>query len=231
MEKQIGKLRQHYLVCGFGRVGRNVTLELATTRRDFVVIDHDENVLEASRERMPDMLSLCGDASDDDVLLTADIANAAGVFAVTDEDSRNLMITLTAKQLNPEVRVVARCHELRNVAKLRQAGADAVVSPDFTGGMRIASSMIRPHVVGFLDEMLRSEASYRVEEVHLPKGFETCPVADLELGEKNIVLLGIRERDGFRFNPDGDFLLEAGQVLVTMCAPEDREALERAVSA
>ncbi len=229
MEKQIGKLRQHYLVCGFGRVGRNVTLELATTRRDFVVIDRDEHVLEAARERLPDMLALCGDASDDDILVTADIAEAAGVFAVTDEDSRNLMITLTAKQLNPAIRVVARCHEMRNAPKLRQAGADVVVSPDFTGGMRIASSMIRPQVVSFLDEMLRSEGSYRVEEVHLPSGFESRPLADLALDELNVVLLGIRGPHGFRFNPDAEFMLEAGQVLVTMSAPDAREALEQAV--
>ena len=229
MEKQIGKLRQHYLVCGFGRVGRNVTLELASTRRDFVVIDNDERVLEAARERLPDVLSLCGDASDDDILVTADIATAGGVFAVTDEDSRNLMITLTAKQLNPAVRVVARCHDVRNEPKLRQAGADVVVSPDFTGGMRIASSMIRPQVVKFLDEMLRSEGNYRVEEVRLPRGFAARPLADLALTEMNVLLLAIRDKDGFRFNPDADFVLEAGQVLLTMSAPEAREALEHAV--
>ena len=230
MEKQIGKLRQHYVVCGFGRVGRNVTLELAATRRQFVVIELEERVFEAARERLPDVLALCGDASDDDVLVTANIAHAAGVFAITDEDSRNLMITLTAKQLNPGVRVVARCHEIRNTPKLRQAGADVVVSPDFTGGMRIASSMIRPQVVSFLDEMLRSEGSFRVEEVHLPRGFVPCPLDALELAQMDVVLLGIRQRDGFVFNPDADFSLVPGQVLVVMCRPEAREALERAVT-
>ena len=219
MEKQIGKLRQHYVVCGFGhQVQRLGGIEL------------EERVFEAARERLPDVLALCGDASDDDVLVTANIAHAAGVFAITDEDSRNLMITLTAKQLNPAVRVVARCHEIRNTPKLRQAGADVVVSPDFTGGMRIASSMIRPQVVSFLDEMLRSEGSFRVEEVHLPRGFVPCSLDALELVQMDVVLLGIRQRDGFVFNPDADFSLVPGQVLVVMCRPEAREALERAVT-
>jgi len=96
---------------------------------------------------------------------------------VTGDDSRNLMICLTARQLNPAVRIVARCHEVRNADKMRKAGADIVVSPDFTGGMRMAASMIRPHVVSFLDEMLRSELNTRIDEVPVPADFAItdCP--------------------------------------------------------
>lgn len=144
MEKEIRKLKGHYIVCGFGRVGRNVADELVATQRQFVVIDTDEARLAAQLEHLPNLLHLAGDASDDDILLAADIEDAKGVFAVTGDDSRNLMIALTAKQMNSKVRVVARCHEVRNIPKLRKAGADAIVSPDFTGGMRIASAMVRP---------------------------------------------------------------------------------------
>jgi voltage-gated potassium channel len=177
MEKQIRKLKGHYILCGFGRVGRNVAHELASTNRHFVAIDEDNLILQEHKEKNPGLLYLHGDASDDDTLLAADLENAKGVFAVTGDDSRNLMIVITAKQLKPEVRVVARCHETRNMEKMRKAGADAIVSPDFTGGMRIASAMIRPHVVSFLDEMLKSQNNLRVEEIPVPAGFIPKPIA------------------------------------------------------
>ena len=91
------------------------------------------------------------------------------------------MIVITAKQLNPNVRVVARCQEVRNMRKMQKAGADSIVSPDFTGGMRIASAMIRPHVVGFLDEMLKSDKRLRLEEVPVPDDFPDTPVQKLRL--------------------------------------------------
>ncbi len=227
MEKQIRKLSGHYIICGFGRVGRNVGLELETTHRAFVAIDQDEAKMEAYRERHPGLLYLHGDASDDDVLLAADILDAAGVFAVTDDDSRNLMISLTAKQLNPKLRVVARCHEVRNSAKLKKAGADVVVSPDFTGGMRIASSMIRPNVVTFLDEMLRSQNIYRLEEILVPPGRHGVPLGTLPIGQHGVVLLGIRTDREFQFNPPAEFTVRPGHALVVMCAPEGRQAIER----
>ena len=93
---------------------------------------------------------------------------AAGVFAVTGDDSHNLMVSLSVKLLNPKARVVARMHDIRNAAKARRAGADEVVSPDFTGGMRIASAMVRPHVVNFMDQMLYSDENLRLEEVIVP---------------------------------------------------------------
>lgn len=226
MEKQIRKLSGHFIICGFGRVGQNVAHELTATHRPFVAVDQNEARLEAFRERQPDLLYLHGDASDDDVLLGADIEDAAGVFAVTDDDSRNLMIALTAKQLNPKLRVVARCHEVRNTPKLKKAGADVVVSPDFTGGMRIASSMIRPHVVSFLDEMLRSRGTYRLEEVRVPSGYGVSDLGSLRIASRDVVLLGVRTEHDFVFNPAPDFAVHPGHILVTMCSPEGREALE-----
>ena len=231
MEKQIMKLKGHYIICGFGRVGRNVAQELAATRRDFVAVDPDEARLESYRERFPRLLYLAGDASDDDVLLSADIGSASGIFAVTDDDSRNLMISLTAKHLNPKIRVVARCHEVQNTPKLRKAGADVVVSPDFTGGMRIAASMLRPHVVTFLDEMMRSDETYRVEEVVLPMDSPSYPLAELKAESCNVVLLGVRTSQEFVFNPAADFALQPGHTLVMMCSPDGRRAIEKRVSA
>lgn len=181
MEKTIRKLHGHYIVCGFGRVGRNVATELLATHHRFVTIDPNPVEIEPFLER------------------------------------------------HPGVRIVARCHEVRNADKMRKAGADVVVSPDFTGGMRIASSMIRPQVVSFLDEMLRSAMNTRIDEVVVPQGFEGCTVADLGRRSEHYVLLGVRAGPQMQINPPDDFRIEAGQVLILMGSASGRSELESAL--
>lgn len=226
MQKQIDNLSGHYIVCGYGRVGRNVASELGVTGRKYVVIEQNMQVLQEHASKEPGMLWLHGDASDDDMLMLAGIERAAGVFAVISDDAKNLMVSLTAKQLGPQARVVARSHEVQNSVKIRKAGADAVVLPDFTGGMRIVSMMVRPHVVGFLDEMMRSERLIRMEEIPLPSGFPGCTLSHLKLQSPEYILIAVREGSRWHFNPASDFPLVYGQDLVLMATSKGRAEVE-----
>jgi voltage-gated potassium channel len=229
MEKHIHKLKNHYIICGIGRVGRNVAHELEATKRSYVVIDEDMNPINIYLEKYPSQMFIHGDGSDDDILQRAHIETARGVFAVTGDDSKNLMISLTAKQLNPATRVVARCHEVRNFEKLRKAGADEIVSPDFTGGLRIASAMIRPHVVSFLDQMLKSDEHLRVEEVVVPSGFNEKTLNELNLHDRDHIVVALRDGARWVFNPDEKHPLRSGMTLVIMATPEGRRAVEAAL--
>jgi voltage-gated potassium channel len=225
MEKNIHRLNQHFVLCGCGRVGRNVAHELAVTNRGYVVVDPDMHEIETHLEKHPQTLYVHGDATDDDMLLKAHVETAAGIFAITGDDGRNLLITITARQLNPGARIVARCHEVRNIEKLRKAGADAIVSPDFTGGMRIVSSMIRPQVVSFLDEMLRSDKNLRVEEIVVGAGFPESRLGALDLHHDDYIVLALREKESWQFNPGQDALIKPGATLVVMATPQGRAAL------
>jgi voltage-gated potassium channel len=227
MTKQIDKLRDHYIICGVGRVGGNVAHELAVTGRRFVAIDEDPRVLERFEEKFPDHLHLLGDGSDDDMLIAAGIHHAAGVFAVTGDDNRNIVISLTAKQLNPAMRVVARVHEVRNIEKARKAGADSTVSPDFTGGLRIASAMVRPAVVTFMDEMLKSDNNLRVEEIDVPASFGGRRVEEIVPKNRDFLLVAVRELGAWQFNPEADFFIKPGQTLIVIANPLGRQSLEK----
>ena len=232
MQARIDKLENHFIVCGIGRVGSNVANELSVTGRPYVIVDINQHKIDEYRERHPDALYAHGDGSEDEILVRTGVGRAAGVFAITGEDSKNLVVTLSAKQLNPRARVVARCHEVNYIEKIRMVGADAIVSPDFTGGMRIASSMIRPHVVSFMDEMLRADAGLRMEEVHVPGTFAGDALSDLRLHRSaEYVLLAVRAGEKWLFNPQQDCKLRPGYALIVMATPEGRKALEGALAA
>lgn len=227
MMQTISKMSGHYIVCGVGRVGTNVAHELVATGRECVVMDTDLPHLEAFLEKYPEQPHLHADATDNDVLLAAGVMRARGLFAVAADDSQNLVISLSAKQLNPNLRVVARCHDLKNVEKTRKAGADEIVSPDFTGGLRLVSAMVRPSVVSFLDEMLKTENNLRMEEFPVPAEFAGKSLSVLNLGGRHYVLLAIRQNLQWIFNPDASHTLQEGDVLMVMTTPQGRSRLER----
>lgn len=228
MQKRIAQLNDHYIVCGVGLIGSNVAHELISTGRVCVIVDSNMETMQRYLDTHPGQLYLLGDATDNDVLLAAGVKHARGVFAVAHDDSQNLVISLSAKQLNPDLRVVARCHDVKNAEKTRRAGADEIVSPDFTGGLRIVSAMVRPHVVSFLDDMLKSEASVRMEEIKIPIELSGKQLSVLYHGNKDCLVLAVRNSiKGWLFNPPANHMVQGGDVLMVMTSPEGRSRLEQ----
>ncbi|MDT8991683.1 NAD-binding protein [Curvibacter sp. APW13] len=230
MQKEIATLRGHYIICGVGRVGSNVANELIKTKREFVVIENSAEMLEQWMAQHPATMHLHSDAAEDEALKYAGVDHAAGVFAVTGDDSHNLMIALSVKLLNPKARVVVRLHDIRNANKAKRAGADEIVSPDFTGGMRIASAMLRPHVVSFMDQMLHSDEGLRMEEVLLPHGAPASTVGELVPRSRDYVLVATHEHGHWVFNPADDHVIKGGTALVLMTTPGGRAHLEHVVN-
>jgi voltage-gated potassium channel len=227
MEKAAGNSRGHYIVCGLGSVGSYIVNELHATRRPHVIVDVDKKNVERSLELLRDEVFIEGDATDSETLLKAGIEKARGLFAVTGDDNHNLVISLTAKQLNPKLRVVARCNGVKNSQKMKKAGADAVVSPTAIGGLRMASEMVRPTVVSFLDIMLRDkEKSLRVEELPVPGSCVGKALSALNLKRcSHSLLLAVRSGEDWVYNPSENYVIVPDNTLVFMTTPEGREEL------
>ena len=229
MEREIGKLEKHYIVCCIDGVGFYIAKELQSTQRPYVIVDNDKAKVERIMGRLKNELFVEGEATDSDILIKSGIMEAQGLFAVTEDDNENLVISLTAKTLNTGVKVVAACNDLKNMEKIKKAGADAVISPSYIGGLRIVSEMVRPTVVSFLDTMMRDkEINLRVEEISLSESFVNKPIKALNLKKfPNILLLAIKRKEGWIYNPDEDYLLKQDDILIIMTTPEEKFELEK----
>src|SRR5829696_3530136 len=179
----IGKLSGHYILCGYGRVGRQVAREFAADEVPFVIVEQDPEILE---ECMAEgFLALLGEAADDDVLEEAGILRAGGLIAAVDSDADNVFVVLSARKLNPKLHIAARASSDESAAKLEIAGADRTLSPYAVGGRRLAALATQPLVVDFLDVVTRGEKGieFRLEEFGVPKD---SPLANRTIGELKI---------------------------------------------
>lgn len=224
MEKNINKLGEHYIVCGAGRVGSVILKELYTTNRPCVIIDKDEELINDLIELYPDIIAIAGDADLEGVLEKAGIKNAKGIFAATGDDNQNLVISLTAKYINPGIRVVSRCLEAANQQKMKKAGADTVITENFIAGMRMASEMIRPTVVSFLDKMLGDkDKNLRVEEITANKKLSGSRISDLGMERfHDTLILAVAAGDKWVYSPKGDYEITDGSRIVVITTPEER---------
>jgi len=137
-------MKDHYVVCGIGMVGLYIVHELYQTKYHLIAVDNDESKTEILKAHKLNLDLVVGDATENEVLEMAMVRHAKGLFATTNSDNDNIVISLTAKQLNPELRVIARCNDTKNIDKIRRAGADGVVALNYIGGLRMASEMVRP---------------------------------------------------------------------------------------
>lgn len=227
MKKRAKRMRNHIIVCGAGSTGRNVIEELLATDIPVIAIDLDEVELRELADKFPkaEFSYIVGDATDDDVIAQTNLAHARGVIAALSLDKDNLYLTVSARQSNPDARIVARCAELSHAEKIRRAGADAVVSPNFIGGMRLVSEMLRPAVVRFLDDMLRdNRTKYRIEEVKLGDAADLgATLRDARVRERfGMTVLALRGKDSpsWTYNPDANEKLGPGMTLVVLGSPE-----------
>ncbi len=237
MQKRINELRGHYVVCGLGDTGRYAADELHRTGTHYIVVDHSEESIKKLEETHPnlfrDMLYVVGDATEEEILSKAGIEHAKGLIAALPQDKDNLVVTVVAHQKFPHLRIVSRCAQQKFADRMLRAGANSTVSPSHIGGLRMASEVIRPHVVGFLDLMLKDQSqTLRVEEIDVEAGssWEGKPLNDLRIHARhNLLVLAVKNAGAgspkLWVNPPDPLVIRSGAAVIVMGDMKDiREA-------
>ncbi len=232
MEREIGRLSDHYIICGIGRVGRSVARQLAHEPVPFVVIESND----AKVDRFgAEWLTIQGDATHETVLRQARIEQARGLVAATTTDATNIYIVLTARSLNPKLQIIARASEEDAEKHLRTAGADSVISPYVFAGHRIAQSFLRPHVLDFIDSAtvhLGMDLEIAQIQVHPDSHLIGQTLAQSNIRHNpGVIVLAIKRGEEMRVNPSRDDVMRAGDFLIAMGEPAAVRKLEEMASA
>jgi len=233
VEMSIDALRDHYIICGYGRIGALICREFAAKPIPFVVVESDPAVLE--KLEGDGVLFLRGNATEDETLLKAGISRAKGLISVVTSDTENVYITLTARGLNPDLFILARSGEPGSEIKLQRAGANKVVSPYHIGGSRMAQAILRPNVVDFIEIATgREHLDLQMEEIFIP---EKSPIAGQNLKDAGlrkdtgVIIVGIKKVSGkMVFNPESTSVIEAKDTLIVLGQPSAISKLEVLVS-
>lgn len=228
-QRAIEHLGDHFIICGYGRVGRRVAEEFRHAGVRFVVLDHSEQAIAAAEEH-GDLL-VQGDATEDEALARAGLPRARGLVAASDSDADNLYVTLSARNAKPDLTIVARASDADAERKLKLAGADRVVLPYSTAGQVMANLVLKPQVTAFLDVVTTATGpDLQLAEIEVRR---TCPVAgrtirDLRIRhETGAIVVALRKPDGtFDTTPEPDTPLEVGDVLIGVGSPEEIQQLE-----
>jgi voltage-gated potassium channel len=228
MQARIEQLRQHVVLCGYGRVGRQIAAEFRREEVSFVVVDVNESSLATAAD--DGCLWVPGNASSDDVLLAAGVKHARALIAAVDSDVDNVYVTLSARGLNPNLYIVARASREDAEPKLRRAGADRVISPYQIGGRRMAMLALRPIAIDFVDtimhdpstDLLLEELEVRAGSPLVGKSLEAAREAEAA----GAIVLAVKRDSQLIPNPPGDLVVRAGDQLVVMGTPSDLRAIE-----
>jgi len=243
VDKKIVEMRNHYIVCGSGKLGRQLAIEFYKSQVPFVVIEKSSAVLEELLHEV-DIPYVQGDATQDESLQLAGIERAAGLIAALSDDKDNVFITLSGRAFNPGLRIISRVQSGKNKAKLKKAGADVVISPHEVSGRRMANEMLQAEVSTLLDEMLRAEQqtgqTLRLEEVHvnqikipaLAERLQQGRLTVSDIGQRSHLMVVAVKRDSlpgddpYLYTPRGNSLLQQGDVLIVLGTPEQRAHLQ-----
>jgi len=232
MKKEIDRLTGHIILCGAGRVGHYILSELQVARHEFVLIEQDEARVMELQEQYGKFPAIIGDATQDYDLRQAGVEKASGIISALVDDKDNLCVVVTCKQLNPRLNIISRCRGREFAKKLELLGAKVVI-PNFIGGLRMASQMIRPRVVRYLDTMLREKENVvRIEEVTLPENSNlvASKVGALNLSQHgNLLLLAILQHPNCKpvYNPGADYTFNAGDTLVFQTVPDALDSFRK----
>ncbi len=232
LEKKIRDLKGHYIICGFGRMGKTIAKEFSSSDIDILIIEKNP-VAEIEKG---EYLIFEGDANNEDVLKSAGIERAKGLISVLPTDAENLFLVLSARELNPELFIVTRASEEGSERKILRAGADRVVSPYYTGGIRIANSVLKPSVVDFIEYATKTgNLELQLEEVLLAKGSRLSEVTlgDSGIGrDLGVIIVAIKRLDGsMEFNPSSSSVIYAGDTLVALGETSKLKELEHLAAA
>lgn len=232
VEKKIEALRNHYIICGYGRIGSLICREFAAEALPFVVIESKAEVLEKLEEESFPFLR--GNATEDETLLKSGIMRAKGLISVVTSDTENVYITLTARGLNPGLYILARSGDAGSELKLQRAGANKVISPYKIGGTRMAQAILKPNVVDFIEIATgRDHYDLQMEEILIPERSLFAGKNLLETGfrrETGVIIVGIKKLTGrMVFNPDSASLIEEQDTLIVLGETGAIEKLENLV--
>ena len=227
--RAIDRLRDHYIICGYGRVGQQIGSEFRAAGADYVVVDFHEESLAVARERNDYFIE--GDGTDEENLEAAGLPRARGLVASSDSDADNVYITLSARAVRPELLVVARASNAEAAKKLRIAGAERVVQPYAAAGRVMANLMLKPQVTAFVDVVTSAAGTdLRFEELEVPADWAQAgkTIGELRIrGHTGAVIVAVRKRDGhFETTPDPDLPLEAGDVMIAAGTDEELRLLD-----
>ncbi len=230
MIRTVDKLSNHYIICGIGDTGVHVLEEMLKSDANFVGIEMDEERLEYLAEHH-DFLYVHGDATDDDILVLAGVERAKGLVACLSRDQDNLFAVISAKKLNPSLRVVSKAVENNSPEKMVTAGADEVVLPDHIGGIRLASGILEPHLIDFFTKMQLSRQTTRFAEsiIQPDSKLDGITIEEAAIKEETgLVVIAIRSKDGtYIYNPSGDLRIEAGDALFVISDPRQLQLLHK----
>ena len=219
MSKKLEELKDHYIVCGYGRMGKYICEELSSAKVEFIVIENEAGKIDRLIEM--NFLYISGDATSDEILTMAGVMKAKGLVAVLSNDAENVFTTLSAKVLNPNLYVVARAVEEETESKLKKAGANRVVKPYEIGGNRMAELLLRPGVIEFIDVVAREKnVDLSMEELAVSEKSSLIgkTLAELPIRKDlNIIIVSINKlKGGFIYNPKSSTVLEQNDKLIAL---------------